>query len=226
MKVEVDGVLYISVMDPVKATYGVTNFHYAAMQLAQTTTRSVIGQLELDKTFEERDLISAQVVDTLVKAGEKWGIMVHRYEVKNIRPPMTVQEAMERQVTAERERRATIAQSEGVRQSLINTSEGQKAEMVNHSEGEQQRLINEAEGRAEEILTIAKATAESLEKIAAAITQPGGKEAVELDLADRYLQKLGGVAKPSTQVILPADMTDLDGLLRRLQSALEEGSKS
>ncbi|MFW7380583.1 MAG: SPFH domain-containing protein [Oligoflexus sp.] len=220
VKVEVDGVLYISVVDPVKATYGVTNFHFAAMQLAQTTTRSVIGQLDLDKTFEERDLISVQVVDTLAKAGEKWGIMVHRYEVKNIRPPSTVQQAMERQVTAERERRATIAQSEGIRQSLINTSEGQKAEMINHSEGEQRRLINQAEGRAQEILAIAKATAESLEKIGSAISLPGGQEAVQLELAERYLNKVGGVAKASTQVVLPADITDLDGLLQRLQSSL------
>lgn len=165
VNVEVDGVIYISVMDPVKASYGVTDYRYAAIQLAQTTTRSVIGTLDLDRTFEERDVISAKVVEVLDQAGATWGIRVHRYEIKNIAPPETVKNAMEMQVNAERERRALLAKSEGDKQSKINRSEGVKAEMINRSEGEMQKRINEAEGKAEEILTIAKATAESIERI-------------------------------------------------------------
>ncbi len=214
VKVEVDGVMYISVTDPVKASYGVTDYSLAAMELAQTTTRSVIGTLELDRTFEERDLISARVVDVLSRAGESWGIRVHRYEIKNITPPETVHMAMEKQVTAERERRALIARSEGEKQSRINRSEGKKAETINISEGQMQRMINEAEGKAAEILTIAQATAESIEKIAAAVRAEGGNESVRLQLAVRYLERLKAVAKQQTQVVLPTDLTDFDALIK------------
>jgi len=198
VKVEVDGVMYISVVDPVKASYGVTNYGVAAMELAQTTTRSVIGTLELDRTFEERDVISARVVDVLSDAGEIWGIRVHRYEIKNIAPPETVHRAMERQVTAERERRALIAQSEGEKQGQINRSEGRKAELINVSEGQMQRMINEAEGQAAQILSVAEATADSIRKVAAAIETDGGHSAVRLQLATEYLQRLKVLATDDT----------------------------
>ncbi len=217
VKVEVDGVIYISVVDPVKATYGVTDYRFAATQLAQTTTRSVIGTLELDRTFEERDTISAKVVSTLSRAGETWGIMVHRYEIKNIRPPMTVQEAMEKQVNAERERRAIFAKSEGDKQSRINTSEGRKLEMINLSEGEMQKTINEAEGKASEILAVAAVTAESIEKIGAAVIEDGGAQAIRLDMAGKYITNLGYLASPETDVMLPADLTHFEKLLAGLE---------
>ena len=220
VKVEVDGVIYMSVLDPVKATYGVTDYQFAATQLAQTTTRSVIGTIDLDRTFEERDLISSQVVETLSQAGAAWGIMVHRYEIRNIKPPVTVQGAMEKQVTAERERRAIIARSEGEKQSRINTSEGQKREMINLSEGEMQKTINEAEGKASEVLALAEATANSIEKIAAAIIEEGGDQAIRLDVAQKYLSSLGHLANPRTEVIFPADLTNLDKLLSGLALSL------
>lgn len=213
VKVEVDGVIYLSVYDPVKASYGVVNYVTAAVQLAQTTTRSVIGTLDLDRTFEERTLISARVVDVLDKAGLTWGIRVHRYEIKNITPPITVHKAMEAQVTAERNRRAVVAKSEGDRQSRINLSEGQKREVINRSEGEMQRMINEAQGQAAEVLAIAQATAASIATVAAAIEQDGGAAAVRWQLADAYLEKLALVGKSNARVFLPADLTDLDGLL-------------
>ena len=214
VKVEVDGVMYISVLDPVKATYGVTDYRFAAMQLAQTTTREVIGKIDLDRTFEERELISARVVNVLEEAGRSWGIRIHRYEIKNIAPPITVQDAMEKQVTAERNRRALVAKAEGDMQAMINRSEGAREELVNRSEGEMQRRVNEAEGHAEEILAIARATAESLTKIAAAIEQPGGSQAVELQLAEQYLNEVGELANPRTNVLLPVDLSRLDDLLR------------
>ncbi|MXW79601.1 MAG: paraslipin [Gemmatimonadetes bacterium] len=217
VQVEVDGVIYISVIDPVKASYGVTDYSFAAMQLAQTTTRSVIGTLDLDRTFEERELISAKVVEVLEKAGQTWGIRVHRYEIKNLSPPPTVKEAMEKQVTAERNRRAIVAQSEGDKQSRINTSEGRSFELVNRSEGEMQRTINEAQGRAEEIRAIAQATAESIEKISASISLPGGESSVRLQLAEKYLKRLRALADSDTQIVLPADLTNFEGLLDSLK---------
>ena len=217
VQVEVDGVIYISVIDPVKASYGVTDYSFAAMQLAQTTTRSVIGTLELDRTFEERELISAKVVEVLEKAGQTWGIRVHRYEIKNLSPPPTVKEAMEKQVTAERNRRAIVAQSEGDKQSRINTSEGRSFELVTRSEGEMQRTINEAQGRAEEIRAIAQATAQSIEKIAASISLPGGESSVRLQLSEKYLKRLRALADSDTQIVLPADLTNFEGLLDSLK---------
>ena len=217
VQVEVDGVIYISVIDPVNASYGVTNYSFAAMQLAQTTTRSVIGTLELDRTFEERDLISAKVVEVLEKAGETWGIRVHRYEIKNLAPPLTVKEAMEKQVTAERNRRAIAAQSEGDKQSRINTSEGRRLELINRSEGEMQATINEAQGKAEEIRAIAQATAQSIEMIAAAISMPGGESSVRLQLAEKYLKQLRALADDGTKVLLPADLTNLQQLLDSIE---------
>jgi regulator of protease activity HflC (stomatin/prohibitin superfamily) len=213
VKVEVDGVMYISVTDAVKASYGVTDYRYAAMQLAQTTTREVIGKIDLDRTFEEREAISSRVVAVLEEAGRSWGIHIHRYEIKNITPPFTVQDAMEKQVTAERNRRAMVAKAEGDKQAMINRSEGAMQEAVNRSEGQMQRQINEAEGRAEEILSIAQATADSLHKIAGALDQPGGTEAMELQLAEQYLTQMSGLAQPNTEVLLPLDLSRLQDLL-------------
>ena len=223
VKVSVDGVIYISVMDPVKASYGIVNYRYAAVQLAQTTTRSVIGTLDLDRTFEERDVISAKVVEVLDLAGAIWGIRVHRYEIKNITPPHTVRNAMEKQVNAERERRAILASSEGDKQSRINRSEGLKAELINRSEGEMQRRINEAEGHGEEIRAIAEATAGSIEKIAAVISQTGGLEALKLQLNERYIDAIRGLEH--SKIILPANIVDYRAWLDNLSLDHLKGSE-
>jgi len=210
VNVEVDGVIYIEVIDSLKASYGITDYRFAAMQLAQTTTRSVIGTLDLDRTFEERDIISAKVVDVLDKAGESWGIRVHRYEIKNITPPETVKNAMELQVNAERERRAILARSLGDKASRINRSEGLMTEMINISEGEKQRRINSAEGKAAQIIAIAQATGDSIAKIAFAIEQPGGQQALDLQLTEQYLQQMQGLSQANRKVILPANLLDFN----------------
>ena len=201
VKVTVDGVIYIQITDPIKACYGIVDYRDAAVQLAKTTTRSVIGTLPLDRTFEERDLISAKVVEVLDQAGNIWGIRVHRYEIKNITPPTTVRNAMEKQVTAERDRRAILAASEGERQSNI-------------SEGEMQRRINEAEGQAEEILAIARATAESITKIAAVTREEGGTEALKLQMNERYVNTIRNLE--NARIILPANVLELKSWLDNL----------
>lgn len=216
VKVEVDGVIYISVTDPVNASYGVTNYRYAAIQLAQTTTRSVIGLMDLDQTFEERAFMSKEVVKVLSEIEAPWGIKVHRYEIKNILTPRTVQKAMERQMTAERDRRAVIAKSEGVQGSKVNDAEGIKAEMVNISEAEMQRQINEAEGLANEIESIATATAISIERIAGALSQPMGKEAMKLRLSEKYLNTLEGLGQDKNDIILPKDISNYDAVMKGL----------
>jgi len=216
VKVEVDGVIYLSVMDPVNASYGVTNYRYAAIQLAQTTTRSVIGLMDLDETFEERAFMSKEVVKVLSEIEMPWGIKVHRYEIKNILTPRTVQNAMERQMTAERDRRAVIAKSEGVQGSKVNDAEGIKAEMVNISEAEMQRQINEAEGLANEIESIATATAISIEKIAGALSQPMGTEAMKLRLSEKYLNTLSGLGQDKNDIILPKDISSYDAVMEGL----------
>lgn len=223
VQVEVDGVIYISVKDPVKATYGVTNFMYAAIQMAQTTTRSIIGTLDLDRLFEERDVISRRVVEALNSSGMNWGIYVHRYEVKNIKPPQSVQGAMEKQVNSERERRAIVAQSEGDKTSRINTSEGLMREMINLSEGEAQKIINEAEGRASEIRSLGDATAESIETLARSIQTAGGREALALEMSKQYMGLYAGVGSKRTQIILASDITQPDDFVNamKIQSKLE-----
>ena len=215
VQVTVDGVIYMSVWDPVKASYGIVDYRYAAVQLAKTTTRSVIGTLDLDRTFEERDVISAKVVEVLDQAGQAWGTKVHRYEIKNITPPDTVRNAMEKQVSAERERRAILASSEGDKQSRINRSEGLKTELINRSEGEMQRRINEAEGQAEEILAIAAATAESIEKIGGVINQNGGPESLKLQLSERYIKTLDKLE--DTLIVLPGNVADYNSWLDNLK---------
>lgn len=214
VQVSVDGVIYMSVTDPVKASYGITDYRFAAVQLAKTTTRSVIGTLDLDRTFEERDVISAKVVEVLDEAGASWGIRVHRYEIKNISPPETVRTAMEKQVRAERERRAIMATSEGDKQSRINRSEGIKREVINISEGEKQRRINEAEGRGQEITGIAEATAESIGKIAAVLSTEGGVEALKMQVSQQYIDSLRSL--DSSKIILPANIARYEGWLDNL----------
>jgi len=213
VKVEVDGVIYLSVVDPVNASYGVTDYRYAAVQLAQTTTRSVLGNMDLDQTFEERASMSREVVDVLSEVEQVWGIKVHRYEIKNIVTPRTVQKAMERQMTAERDRRAIIAKSEGVKGSKVNDAEGIREEIINISEAEMQRRINEAEGYAQEILSIAEATAKSIEEVAAALSQPKGKDAMKLQLSEKYIEVLSGLGRDENQVILPKDISNYETLM-------------
>jgi regulator of protease activity HflC (stomatin/prohibitin superfamily) len=213
VRIEVDGIVYISVVDPVNASYGITDYRFAAVQLAQTTTRSVVGTLELDRTFEEREEVNSRVVGVLSEVAEAWGIKVHRYEVKNIVPPPTVRDAMERQMAAERDRRAVLASAEGQATARINESEGTMREMINRSEGEKQRRINEAQGRAEEILAVARATADSIEKIGYALSQPGGVDATNLRLKQQLVDQLGRLAQGKTNVLLPSDLTAMDEIL-------------
>lgn len=216
VKVEVDGVIYLAVIDPVNASYGVTNYRFAAVQLAQTTTRSIIGTMNLDDTFEDRAIINKEVVEVLSEMEQAWGIRVLRYEIKNIYTPKTIQNAMERQMTAERERRATIARSEGIMQSTINDAEGEKNEIINVSEGEMQRQINEAEGVAEEIKSLAEATAVSIEEIADALSHEKGKEAMQMRLAERYIGQLSKLADENNDIIIPKDITHYDDIMQGL----------
>ena len=211
--VEVDGILYLQVMDPKNASYGINNYQFASIQLSQTTMRSVIGRLELDKTFEERESINAAIVTAIDKASDPWGVKVMRYEVKNIMPPQTIRDAMEKQMKAEREKRALILESEGERQSKINRSEGDKQEFILRSEGEKQRRINEAEGRAQEIRLVAEATAAGIGEISKAIGLPGGMQAVNLRIAEAYIAQLGNLAKTNNTMIVPANLTDISGMV-------------
>lgn len=223
VRVEVDGVLYISVTSPENSSYGITNYRNAARVLAQTTTRSVIGTLELDRTFEEREAINSRVLSVISEVSESWGIQVYRYEVKNIEVPGSVRDAMERQLTAERDRRALLARTEGQKQAMINDSEGLKMEMINKSEGEMHKRINEADGKAQEIIAIAQATAESITKVGASLIQEGGDDAIKLRLAQAYLTQFGELGQDSTQVLLPADLTKIDELLASVGLNFGEG---
>lgn len=220
IQVGINGVLYIQVVDAHKASYGINNYRYAASQLAQTTMRSVIGQTDLDKTFEERARINEVVVQALDEAAAPWGIKVLRYEISDIELPMSIKDALEQQMRAERERRAAIAKSEGERQSMINVSEGHKQEVINLSEAEKQKQINEAEGRAQEIELIAHATSEGLRKIAAAIQEPGGKDAVSLRVAEQYVGEFGKLAKETNTLILPAQLADIGSAVAGLTEVL------
>ena len=223
IQVGIDGVMYIQVIDAHKASYGVDNYRNAASQLAQTTMRSVIGQTDLDKTFEERAKINEEVVRALDEAAAPWGIKVLRYEVSDIELPNSIKDALEQQMRAERERRAAIAKSEGERQAMINVSEGQKQEVINLSEGEKLKQINEAEGRAEEIQLIATATAEGQRKIAEAIQTPGGKDAVSLRIAEQYVKEFGNLAKTNNTLILPAELSNVGGAVAGLAEVLKHG---
>ena len=219
--VEVDGILYMQVVDPKKASYGINNYVFASVQLAQTTMRSVIGKLELDKTFEERETINSAIVDAVDKASDPWGVKVTRYEVKNIMPPQSIKDAMEKQMRAEREKRATIAESEGDRQAKINRAEGDRQEMIARSEGEKQRRINEAEGRAVEILRVAEATANGIREIAKAINEKGGVNAVNLRIAEQYLDEFGKLAKTNNSIIIPTNLADIAGVIKAAASVIK-----
>lgn len=224
--VEVDGILYLQVMDPMRASYGIDNYKFASTQIAQTTMRSVIGKMQLDKTFEERDTINVAIVNAVDKASDPWGVKVTRYEVKNIIPPQSIKDAMEKQMRAEREKRAIIAESEGGMQAKINIAEGVKQEMIATSEGEKMKRINEAEGRGQEIERVAMATAKGIKEIAIAINAQGGKDAVNLRVAEQYIKEFGNIAQKSNTMIIPSNMADLSGLIATSMSVIKETGKN
>jgi len=217
----VDGVLYLQVIDSRLSAYGIDNYHLAASQLAQTSLRSVIGKIELDRTFEERETLNRQVVAAIDEAAQNWGVKVLRYEIKDITPPQTVMDAMEKQMRAEREKRAAIATSEGERQSRINRAEGLKKEAVQVSEGEKQKRINEAEGRAAEIRLVAEATAEGLKKVAEALTMSGGDNAANLRVAEKYISEFGKLAKENNTMIIPSNLGDISSMVATAMSVID-----
>lgn len=226
IQVDIDGIIYLQVVDARAASYGITDYYFATTQLAQTTLRSEIGKIELDKTFEERDVINARVVETVDKAAEPWGIKVLRYEVKDIMPPDSVKDALEKQMRAERERRAVVAKSEGERQAQINVSEGAKQEMINLSEGQKLKQINEAEGKAGEIRLIAEATAQGLRAIAAAINEEGGLDAVNLRVAEQYVKEFGQLAKTNNTLIIPSNLGDVGSMVATVMKSMEAARES
>lgn len=223
--IEVDGVLYMQVLEAKAASYGIENYYFASSQLAQTTLRSEIGKIELDRTFEERDTINAQVILALDKASEPWGLKITRYEIANIKPPQSVQDALEKQMRAERERRAQIALSEGQRESQINVAEGQKQDTIKASEAMKLSQINEAEGKAREIELLATATADGIRQIALAIESPGGQAAVNLRVAEQYVKEFGNLAKAGNTLIVPQNLSDIGGTVASLSKILQ-GTKS
>jgi regulator of protease activity HflC (stomatin/prohibitin superfamily) len=225
VQVKVDGVLYLKILDAQKASYGIEDYRFASIQLAQTTMRAVIGTLELDKTFEARDSINHRIVEVVDNAAESWGIQVNRYEIQNLSPPKTVLEAMEKQKTAELNKKAEISLSEGDRDSKINRSEGLKQEAVNKSEGEKQKRINEAEGRAKEIESIALATAKGIESVAEAISASKGKDAVKLQIVQSFIKEFAHLAKPNTEIILPMDLTDLESITSSVTRIIDTGKR-
>lgn len=226
VQVGIDGVLFFRVTDPYKASYGVANFVPAIVQLAQTTLRSVIGKLDLDRTFEERTHINGEVVLSIDAATDSWGVKVLRYEIKTINPPADVTGAMEKQMRAEREKRAKILESEGDRDSKINRADGLKQETIKNSEAHKQRQINEAEGQASAILSVAKATADGIRLIADSISTKGGQEAVRLRVAEEYIKQFGQLAKTSTTMIVPATANDLSGMIATAMSVFENTRNS
>ncbi len=223
--VEVDGILYLQVIDPAKSSYGIDDYRFASIQIAQTTMRSVIGKLELDKTFEERETINTSIVDAVDKASDPWGVKVTRYEVKNITPPQSIKDAMEKQMRAEREKRAMIAESEGEKQAKINVAEGDKQELIKRSEGEKQRKINEAEGKAAEIEFVANATANGIRAIANAIIDKGGYDAVNLRIAEQYLNEFGKLASSNNALIIPSNLADISSIIASATSVFQSVNK-
>ena len=213
VQVAVDGVLYLRVLDPERASYGIGNYLFAVSQLTQTTMRSEIGKLELDKTFEARSHINANIVSEVDKASEAWGIKVLRYEIKNIIPPQDVLSAMEKQMRAEREKRAAVLTSEGERDSKINQAEGEKQRVIKESEAIFQKQVNEAKGQAEAILSVASATAEGLKVVADALGHEGGARAMQLRIAESYIHEFGKIAQKGNTIVLPANLTDLGSML-------------
>ncbi len=213
VQVGVDGVLYMQVLDPGRASYGIGNYMFAISQLAQTTLRSEIGKIDLDRTFEERGTINQNVVAELDKASDPWGVKVLRYEIKNINPPQDVLGAMEKQMRAEREKRAVILTSEGERDAKINEAEGEKQRVIKESEAAKQQQINEAQGEAEAILAVATATAEGLRRVAASVIAEGGAEAMQLRIAEQYIGEFGNLAKTGNTYVVPANLADLTSMM-------------
>ena len=222
-QLQVDGILYYQITDPMRASYGSSNYIVAITQLAQTTLRSVVGKMELDKTFEERDMINASVVSALDEAALNWGVKVLRYEIKDLTPPAAILHAMQAQITAEREKRALIAASEGRRQEQINIATGEREAFIARSEGERQAEINKAAGEASAITAVADATADAIRKIAAAIQQPGGEQAVQLKVAEKAVDAYGQLAKTNNTMIVPGHMGEVAGLIGTAMALLKSG---
>ena len=221
VQVGVDGILYLKVLNPERASYGISDYVFAITQLAQTMLRSEVGKIDLDRTFEERTNINLQVVTELDKASEAWGVKVLRYEIKNITPPHDVLAAMEKQMRAEREKRAVILTSEGARDAAINNAEGEKQQVIKASEARKQQQINEAEGEAAAILSVASATAEGIRRVAEAIKLPGGYEAVQLRVAEQYITQFGHLAKESNTMILPANASDVGSMIALAMKSIQ-----
>ena len=226
VQVGVDGVLYLQVMDARSASYGIGNYLFAIAQLAQTTLRSEMGKIELDKTFEERSHINLRIVEELDQASNPWGVKVLRYEIRNINPPSDVLTAMEKQMRAEREKRATILESEGVRDAKINEAEGEKQRVIKESEAAKQQQINEAQGEATAILAIAEATAEGLKKVAAALNAEGGDKAMQLRVAEDYLEQFGNLAKHGNTLIVPSNLSDVSSMIAAATTVFQKTSDS
>ena len=224
VQVGVDGILYLKVLNPERASYGIQDYHFAISQLAQTTLRSEIGKIDLDRTFEERTNINTAVVTELDKASESWGVKVLRYEIRNITPPGDILAAMEKQMRAEREKRAVILSSEGTRDAAINTAEGEKQQVIKASEARRQQQINEAQGQAEAILTVANATAEGLKKVGAAIMMEGGYDAVRLRVAEQYVAQFGQLVQGTTNLVLPANVGDIGAMIALAMNVFNQQS--
>ena len=222
-QLQVDGILFFQVTDPMRASYGSSDYLTAITQLAQTTLRSVVGKMELDKTFEERDLINASVVNALDEAALTWGVKVLRYEIKDLTPPAEILRSMQAQITAEREKRALIAASEGRRQEQINIATGEREAFIARSEGEKQAEINKAQGEAAAITAVAEATAEAIRKIAAAIEQPGGEQAVQLKVAERAVEAYSQLARTNNTMIVPGNMTEVSALIGSAMTLMKGG---
>lgn len=224
VQVGVDGVLYLKVLNPERASYGISDYRFAITQLAQTTLRSEVGKIDLDRTFEERTNINLAVVSELDKATEPWGVKVLRYEIKNITPPGDILAAMEKQMRAEREKRAMVLTSEGQRDAAINTAEGEKQQVIKASEAKKQQHINEAEGQAAAILSIADATAEGIRRVAEAIQAPGGYEAVQLRVAEQYIAQFGNLAQEGNSLIIPANLSDVGSMIAMAMNVIRKGN--
>ncbi|MDG2155291.1 MAG: paraslipin [Gammaproteobacteria bacterium] len=222
VQVGVDGVLYMQVLDPERASYGITDYYFAISQLAQTTLRSEIGKIDLDRTFEERGAINGNVVSELDKASDPWGVKVLRYEIKNINPPSDVLSAMEKQMRAEREKRAVVLNSEGERDAQINQAEGEKQRVIKASEAVQRQQINEAEGEANAIKAIAEATATALRQVATAVNEPGGNAAMQLRIAEDYVAQFGNLAKQANTLVIPANLSDISSMISLATSILKQ----
>ncbi len=223
VQVGVDGVIYLQVLDPKLASYGIGNYIFGITQLAQTTLRSEMGKIDLDRTFEERSMINASVVEEVDKASDAWGVKVLRYEIKNITPPSDVLSAMEKQMRAEREKRAVVLGSEGERDARINEAEGAKQQVIKQSEAVKQQRINEAEGEAEAIMAVARATAEGLRQIANALQTQGGIDAMQLRIAEQYITEFGKLAKQGNTFVVPASLGDISGMIALAKGMLRDG---